>query len=89
MTASPARYIFDAPPSRSSAFQSHEVQPLQLLGLVNRGMLRASDNQAHLRPDPVNRTMTLQDLAGSTKFANALECIEDGRFCLYLGKHFV
>lgn len=86
MSTSPSLYRFASSSLENNMFLSHETQPLQLLGLVNKGTPRVSDNQVHLRTMPVTRSTTLQHLADDKAFANAAECIEDGRFVIYFGE---
>lgn len=59
MSTSPSVYRFASSPE-NNMFLSHETQPLQLLGLVNKGTPRVSDNQVHLHTMPVTRSTTLQ-----------------------------
>jgi hypothetical protein len=40
---------------------SHETLPLELLGLVNKGNPRISDNQVRLRRMPINTSTTFGD----------------------------
>ena len=66
---------------------SHETLPLELLGLVNKGNPRISDNQVRLRRMPINTSTTFERLANDqTSFANPSVCVEDDRFVVHFSK---
>ena len=76
MQSSPMQYTFwRLVPSAFIA--AHEATPLMLLGLVARGIPRASDGVIRLHGMPVSPSLTLQSIAVErTTYASPL-CIED------------
>src|SRR6202050_854721 len=66
---------------------SHEILPLELLRLVNKGSPQASDNQVQLWRMPINSSITLQVLASDwSGYANPSVCVEDDWFVIHFGK---
>jgi hypothetical protein len=88
MHNSPLAYQFGGPSQGpSSSYLPHETQALQLLGLVNKGCPRPSDQQVRLRKMPIQQGHTVDSLARDrTYFANPNMCIDDGRFVLHFRK---
>ena len=73
---------------RHSAFiAAHEATPLMLLGLVARGIPRASDGVIRLRGMQVSPSLTLGSIAAERTYASSL-CIEDDSLVLHLGSPF-
>jgi len=69
---------------------SHETQPLELLGLVNKGNPQVSNNQVWLQRMPINPSSTFERLANDrTSFANLSVCVEDDRFVVHFSECIV
>jgi hypothetical protein len=72
----------------SAFITAHEATSLMLLGLVARGIPRASDGVIHLRGMPVSPSLTLGSIAVErTTYASSL-CIEDDSLVLHMGLLF-
>jgi hypothetical protein len=68
----------------------YESLPLELLGLVNKGNVRLSDNQVQLQRMSVNASTTFQVLAGNRLlYANPNVCIEDDCFVVHFSEYIV
>jgi hypothetical protein len=77
MEASPFNYQFKLDTAR--LYFSHETLQLQLLELVNRGLVR-NDGQIRLRRAAHREDQTISDLANDhNRFANPTLCIEGSR----------
>jgi hypothetical protein len=77
MEASPFNYQFK--PDTPRPYFSHETLQLQLLKLVNRGLVR-NDSQIRLRRAAHREDQTISDLAHDhNRFANPTLCIEGSR----------
>ena len=86
MSRSDSSYRFSSP-NRALSWMSHETLPLELLGLVNKGSPRGSDNQVRLRRMPLNASTTLQALVSDrSNYANPNVCIEDDRYVINLSE---
>jgi hypothetical protein len=78
MEASPFNYRFKSDTPRP--YLSHETLHLQLLELVNRGVVRSNDGQIRLRRAAHRENQTISDLANDrNRFANPTICIEGNR----------
>lgn len=87
MKDSPLKYVFDNQntSTRTRYLGAHETVPLQLLGLVARGIPRRA-GEVGLQPVPISAQFTLQDLAlDRNKYASPL-CIEDSRLTVHCSK---
>ena len=87
MQSSPMQYIFRRVVP-SAFIAAHEATPLMLLGLVARGIPRASDGVIRLRGMQVSPSLTLGSIAGDRTYASSL-CIEDNSLALHLGSLFI
>lgn len=86
MQASAAGYQFSSNNSRAS-FLSHEVLPLQLLSIVNRGIPRPNDHQIRLRRTGHSEDQTIANLAfNRTLYAIPSIAFEGNRFVIHLSK---
>ena len=89
MSTSDSSYQFTSS-TQGSSWMSHETQPLELLGLVNKGNPRVSDNQVRLQRMPINASSTFERLANDrTSFANPSVCVEDDRFVVHFSECIV
>lgn len=84
MQSSPMRYVFQDS-ARAANFLPHEVFPLQILGLVGRGMVR-STGEIRLRTMPVTPQFTLQNLALDRGTYALPQCIEGDRLVIHSSK---
>jgi len=80
MESSALQYGF--PPVReNSRLASHEALPLQLLGLVGRGIVR--QRMIQLKGMPINGQTTIRDIMDDKySFFPTHHCFEDGRLIL-------
>ncbi|KAJ3511111.1 hypothetical protein NLJ89_g4285 [Agrocybe chaxingu] len=70
--------------SRRAGVLEHEDLPIGLLGFVNRGRPRPSDNQIRLRIQPIPSVATIETLLSTPNlYAIPDLCIEDGRYVLH------
>ncbi|KAJ3510799.1 hypothetical protein NLJ89_g4471 [Agrocybe chaxingu] len=70
--------------SHRAGVLEHEDLPIGLLGFVNRGRPRPSDNQIRLRIQPISSVATIETLLSAPNlYAIPDLCIEDGRYVLH------
>jgi hypothetical protein len=87
MQGSPMQYAFRRVVP-SAFLTAHEATPLMLLGLVARGIPRASDGIIRLCGMPVSPSLTLGSIAVErTTYASSL-CIKDNSLVLHMGSLF-
>jgi hypothetical protein len=85
MQRSPFAYQFSA--DGRGSFLPHETLPLQLLELVNRGLVRQSGGPVRLRRAPPRANQTLFDLATDRyRFAAAHFNVEGNQLAINFGK---
>jgi hypothetical protein len=86
MQDSPFHYQFASNDSHAR-FLSHEVLPLQLLSIVNRGVPRPNDHQIRLRRTGHGESQTIGNLAyNRMNYAIPALAIEGNHFVIHVGE---
>ncbi|EDR07311.1 uncharacterized protein LACBIDRAFT_299099 [Laccaria bicolor S238N-H82] len=85
MRNSPSAYQFASVPSRNISIVAHEALPLQLYGLVARGVPRPRDQLVRIVCMPTDPYFTLEMVAADRRRYAAPVCIEGDRFAIHLG----
>lgn len=88
MRNSPSAYQFASIPSRTISIVAHEALPLQLYGLVARGVPRPRDQLVRIVCMPTDPYFTLEMVAADKRRYAAPVCIEGDRFVIHLGKQY-
>jgi len=88
MRNSPSAYQFAPIPSRTIGIIAHETLPLQLYGLVARGVPHPCDQLVHIVCMPTDPYFTLEMVTADKRQYAAPVCIEGDRFVIHLSKQY-